>query len=369
MSEYTILTVNPGSTGTKIGLVRGDKVILDLNVDSKPEDFKGCKTFADQLPLREKLILDQLTENHVDLSEIDAVSGRGVGIHSCVGGTYLIDDLAVEHSIQDVEGINHPATMGISLAKNIADKLGKKAYFVNPMSTDELCDCARMTGIRGIYRPSHAHPLNMKEVAIHHSQLQGKRYEECNYVILHMGGGTSIAAHQKGKAIDQTRIGDGQGPISPNRAGDFCFGDVITLAKERNLTLDEIRDLCSRKGGFVDLLGTDDMRKIRGEMIPSGNKFAQLCVNAMEYTMVKWAGQMAAVLKGNVDAILLTGGLAYDKELVEQLTEDLKWIAPVYAYPGSFETEALASGVIRVLTGQEEVKHYTGRPVFTGFDM
>lgn len=367
MKEYTILTVNPGSTGTKIGVVKGETVILDLNVDTRPGEFEGCASFGEQAPAREKRIMEILAENGIDITTIDAVSGRGVGVHSCAGGTYLIDELAYDHAYNDAAGIHHAATLGIVLAKNIADKLGKPAYFVNPMSTDELCDEARMTGVKGLYRPSHAHPLNMKQVAIHHSKQMGKRYEDCNYVIMHMGGGTSIGAHRKGKAIDQTRIGDGQGPISPNRAGDLCIDDVMTLMK-RGMTIQEVNMLAARKGGLISLTGTDDVRKIRSELIPAGNRMAKLALDAMEYTMVKWASMMAGALKGKVDAILMTGGLADDKELVAQLTEDLSWIAPVYVYPGSFETEALAAGAARVLSGEEEVKHYTGKPVWDGFD-
>ncbi len=367
MKEYTVLTVNPGSTGTKIGVMKGEEVILDLNVDTLPGEFDGCATFGEQAPIREKKIMAMLEENGIDVSAIDAVSGRGVGVHSCAGGTYLIDDLAYDHAYNDAAQIHHAATLGIVLAKNIADKLGKPAYFVNPMSTDELCDEARMTGVKGLYRPSHAHPLNMKQVAIHHSELMGKRYEDCNYVIMHMGGGTSIGAHCKGKAIDQTRIGDGQGPISPNRAGDLCIDDVMTLMK-KGMSIEEINMLAARKGGLISLTGTDDVRKIRSELIPAGDKMAKLALDAMEYTMVKWAAMMAGALKGKVDAILMTGGLANDKELVAQLTEDLSWIAPVYVYPGSYETQALAAGAIRVLSGAEEVKRYTGAPVWDGFD-
>lgn len=365
--SYTILTVNPGSTSTKIGLVKDEKIVLDLNVDTDPAEFAGCATIGEQAPIREKKIMEVLAEAGVDLTEVDAVSGRGVGVHSCEGGTYLIDDLAYDHAYNDAAGINHVATLGIVLAKQIADKLGKPAFFVNPISTDELCDVARMTGVKGLYRPSRAHPLNMKQVAIQHSKLQGKRYEDCNYVIMHMGGGISIGAHRKGKAIDQTRIGDGQGPISPNRTGDLCNADILTLQK-KGLSMAEIKMLCSRKGGLVDLCGTDDVRKIRGELIPAGNKMAELALEAMEYTIVKWAAMMAGALKGEVDAILMTGGLAYDKVLVEQLKRDLSWIAPIYVYPGSFETEALAAGAVRVLSGEEEAKRYLGKPVWDGFD-
>lgn len=367
MKEYTILTVNPGSSSTKLGLVKGGKIILDINVDNQPGEFDGCATFADQVPQREKKIFDMLANEGVDLNSIDAVSGRGVGVHSCTGGTYYINDLAYEHALNDVEGIRHPATLGIVLAYRLGKQLDKPAFFVNPMNVDELCDEARLIGVKGIYRPARSHPLNMKQVAINHSKLQGTRYEDCNYVILHMGGGISVGAHCHGKAIDGTRSGDGQGPLAPNRAGELCAGDVFTLL-DNGIPLDQVKKLCSGNGGFKDLLGTDDMRKIKGEMIPAGNKLAKLAVDTMEYHLVKWAAMMAGALRGQVDAVLLTGGLANDKELVAQLTEDLSWIAPVYVYPGSFETEALGAGVERVLTGEEEAKVYTGKPVWDGFE-
>ena len=366
MKEYTVLTINPGSTGTKVGLVIGDQIVLDLNVDTQPGEFEGFTTYGEQAPVRKEKIMQMLKANDVDLKSIDAVSGRGVGVYSCVGGTYNIDELAYEHALNDVAGIHHAATLGIVLAKMIADELGVPAYFVDPMSTDELSDLARLTGIKGLYRVSRAHPLNMKQVAIHHSELMGKRYEDCNYVIMHLGGGSSIGAHEKGKAIDQTRIGDGQGPISPNRAGDICAADVIQLIQEDGKSLDEVKELIARKGGLLSLCGTDDVRKVK-KMIADGDKAAKLAYEAMEYNMMKWAAMMAGVLKGQVDAILVTGGLAHDEDLTAMLKADLEWIAPVYVYPGSFETEALASGAIRVLSGAETAKQYTGKPVWEGF--
>ena len=366
MKEYTVLTINPGSTSNKIGIMKGSRVILDTDAKTDPDDFKGCASYADQVSIREKQIYAILEENHIDLKSIDAVSGRGVGIYSCEGGTYRINQIAYEHALHDQAGINHPATLGIVLAKNIGDRLGVPSFFVNPMCVDELCDEARITGVRGIYRTSRAHPLNMKQTAIHHSELHHVRYEDCNYIVIHMGGAISVAAHRHGKAIDQTRITDGQGPISPNRTGDICFADVKAMS-ENGKTLEEIRRLCTRSGGLIELCGTDDVKKIRSEMIPAGDRFAELALSAMEYTIVKWAGAMAGVLKGKTDAILITGGLANDEVLVQQLKDDLSWIAPVYVYPGSFETEALAEGAVRVLSGQEECRQYSGYPVFEGF--
>ena len=363
--EYTVLTINPGSTSNKIGIMRGNHIILDIDEKTDPSDFAGCGSFCEQAPIREKQIYAILKKHDIDLNTIDAVAGRGVGIYSCEGGTYKINQIAYEHALKDVAGINHPATLGIVLAGNIGRHLHIPAYFVNPMSVDELCDEARITGVKGIYRTSRAHPLNMKQIAIKHSEAVGRKYTDSNYIVIHMGGGISVAAHKKGKAIDQTRITDGQGPISPNRTGDICFADIRTMS-QNGKTLDEIRTLCTKRGGLIELCGTDDVREIR-EQIKNGDKFAELALNAMEYTIVKWAGAMAGVLRGEIDAILITGGLANDPILVEQLLRDLSWIAPVYLYPGSRETEALAEGVMRVMNGEEECRVYSGHPVFEGF--
>ena len=333
MKEFTVLTINPGSSSTKMGVVKGDKVIVNREVDHHKEDFAECKTFADQEPVRMEMICKALEEEGIALSDLDAVSGRGVGLYPCAGGTYKIDELAYEHA--------------------------------NPMPTDELCDMARVTGIPGIYRPAKSHPLNQKQVAIHHSELMGKKYEDCNYIILHLGGGTSITAHEKGKMIDGNRAGDGQGPISPNRSGDLCVDDVIKCIK-KGISPDEAKDYASSKGGLLAWCGTDDLREVKA-MIANGNKKAELVYNTMIYSMGKWTAMMAGALKGKVDAILLTGGMARDTELCDKLAEYISWIAPIYNYAGSFETEALGFGAIRVLKGDEEAKIYTGKPVWNGF--
>lgn len=366
MAEFTILTINPGSTGTKTGLVVDGRVVLDLNVEILPGEFDGCTTFADQAPLRLKRVLEALAKEGVDLGSIDAVSGRAVGIHACTGGTYRITDLAYEHAVRDVGGVHHPASLGIIIAYQLGRKLARPAFFVNPVNTDELSNEARMTGVKGLYRQARTHMLNQKQVAVHHSTLHGTRYEDANYVILHMGGGVSITAHSRGKAVDGTRVGDGQGPISPNRAGDLCVADVFALL-DRGMSREEITALANTTGGLLDLTGTEDLRRIVGELIPAGDRRAQLAWDAMEYTMVKWTAMMAGALRGKVDAILVTGGMAHDRDLVRRLTEDCSWIAPVYVYAGSFETEALAAGAERVLAGEEEAKDYTGRPVWSGF--
>ena len=365
MKEYTVLTINPGSASTKMGVVRGDKVILNKEVDHHKEDFADCATFADQEPIRTEMILKALKDEGIELSEIDAVSGRGVGLYACAGGTYKIDDLVFEHAKNDVAGIHHPATLGIVISYKLGKQLGIPAFYVNPMPTDELCDEARVTGIPGIYRTARSHPLNQKQVAIHHSEKMGVKYEDSNYVILHLGGGTSITAHCHGKMIDTNRAGDGQGPMSPNRSGDICIDDVMNCIK-KGMTVEEVNEYASNKGGLLAWCGTDDLRQVK-EMIANGDKKAELAYNAMIYSMGKWTAMMAGAMKGKVDAILLTGGMAKDMELCEKLSEYISWIAPIYNYAGSFETEALGFGAVRVLKGEEEAKTYTGKPVWDGF--
>lgn len=366
MKEYTVLTINPGSSSTKIGLVKGDKVLLDKEIDHHKEDFADCKTFADQEPVRTAMVLDTLKEEGISVDELDAISGRGVGLYPCAGGTYKIDGLVYDHAVKDVAGIHHPATLGIIICYKLSQKLGIPAFFVNPMPTDELCDEARVTGIPGIYRPAKAHPLNQKQVAIHHSEKMGVKYEESNYVILHLGGGTSITAHCHGRMIDGNRAGDGQGPMSPNRSGDICIGDVRNCIR-KGMTVEDVWDYASGKGGLLAWCGTDDLREVK-QLIAKGDKKAKLAYDAMIYGMGKWTAMMAGAMKGKVDAILLTGGMAKDKKLCKQLEDYVSWIAPVYVYAGSFETEALGFGALRVLTGREEAKTYTGKPVWDGFE-
>ena len=356
---HTILTINPGMTGTKIGVVKNGEVILDLNVLNEEADFSDCASFADQAPFREKLILEKLKENGIDIHEIDAISGRGGGQLPCEGGTYQVTDLVYDHASRDLQKINHPTILGSVIGYRMSKEFGIPAFFVDPNNTDELCDEARVTGVKGLYRRARSHMLNQRQVAINHSKKMGREYKESNYVVVMMGSGISINAHCHGRVIDGTRAGDGQAPISPTRTGDLCAADVFTLL-ERGKSLDEIYNLMSKCGGFDDLLGTHDLKKVSDELVPSGDRKAKLAWDAMEYGFVKWIATMAGALKGKVDGILLTGGLAYDKSLTDRIREDTQWIAPVYVYPGSFETEALAAGAERVLSGEETAKVYRG---------
>ena len=221
-----------------------------------------------------------------------------------------------------------------------------------------------MTGIRGVYRNVHLHALNLKETAIRHAKTMGRRYEDCDFIVCHIGGGISISAHQHGRMIDGYDIVGGEGPMTPTRAGAVPVVAVLDYLKDHDSA--ETRRLCQRSGGFADLLGTSDALEVcrRAE---EGDEAAARAWSAMEYQIVKYIGSMATVLHGDVDGILLGGGMVHNQGLVAYVRDSCGWIAPVTAYPGEFELEAMAAGAIRALSGEEEVKRYSGKPVFSGF--
>ncbi|MBR3693001.1 MAG: butyrate kinase [Erysipelotrichales bacterium] len=365
MKEYKIFTVNPGSTSTKIGLFEGDKCVFSVNVAHDAEVLKQYASISDQFPYRKETINAFLIENNIDLSEVDAFVGRGGSILAVEGGVYLINQILFDHARDAANGVQHPAQLGPQIAKEYADKYGKPAFVVNPPDTDELCDLARMTGIKGVYRSVHMHALNLKETAIRHAYSMGKKYEECNFIVCHIGGGISISAHLKGRMCDGNDIVGGEGPLAPTRCGSIPVAEFLRYAKD--IEPGELKKLCTRTGGFVNHLGTSDAKEVERRAM-EGDKEAERVWNVMIYQINKCIGSMAAVLHGEVDGILLGGGMVRSKDLVEKITEACGWIAPVYAYPGEFELEAMASGAIRVLRGEEEAKIYQGVACWNGFD-
>ena len=360
-----ILTVNPGSTSTKIALFENGEKVFGANVSHDAEVLKQFVTQEEQLPYRMETIRNILEENHVDLSGLDACVGRGGGILACEGGVYEVTDLVLEHSLHAANGVIHPAGLGPSIANEFAREHGVKAYAVNPPDVDELQDVARITGIKGVYRNVHLHALNLKETAIRHAASQGKRYEDGNYIVCHIGGGVSVSAHKKGRMIDGYDIVGGEGPMAPTRSGAVPVSEFIDYAEGKDKK--ELKALTTKTGGFVSHLGTSDAIEVN-EMIASGNKYAALVWEAFIYQIEKGIGAMAAVLHGQVDGILLGGGIVHNESLVQKITEACSFIAPVYAYPGEFEMEAMAAGAERVLKGEETPKVYTGVKVFQGFE-
>lgn len=364
MSDYKVFTVNPGSTSTKIALFQGEKKLFSANVSHDAGTLSQYKTLSEQLQYRQSMIEQLLEENQVELDGIDACVGRGGGLLAMEGGTYEIDDLVLDHSIHAENGVVHPACLGPSIAYEFAEKYHAKAFTVNPPDVDELQDLARMTGIKGVYRGVHLHALNLKETAIRHAESTGKRYEECNYIVCHIGGGISISAHRAGKMVDGFDIVGGEGPMAPTRCGSIAVSDLLKYASDKDMKA--VKQLCTRSGGFVSHLGISDAIEIT-ERAANGDQYAGLLWNTMIYQIEKCIGAMAAVLHGKVDGILLGGGMVHNQDLVDQISETCGWIAPVSAYPGEFEMEAMAAGASRVLGGKERVKKYSGECCFKGF--
>lgn len=365
MGEYKILTVNPGSTSTKIAVFKGTDTIFAANVSHAAADLAMFKEVSDQLDFRLNTIREKLEYAKVDLSDLDAVVGRGGGVMSVEGGVYEVNDIMYDHAKRGANGVQHPAQLGPQIARKFAEEYGCKAFMVNPPDTDEAIPYARMTGLKGVLHKTHAHALNQKETAIVHSNLMGVKYEDMNYIVCHVGGGTSITAHRKGRMIDSNDIVGGDGPMTPTRCGSIAAADLIDYIFDNNLDRKTAKNLTTKTGGFVDLLGTSDAVEVR-ERIAKGDEFAKLVYESMKYQIVKQIGAMAAALKGDVDAILMGGGMVHDEGLVNTVKEACSFIAPVYAYPGEFEMEAMASGATRVLDGVEKLKVYTGE---VNFDM
>lgn len=363
---WRVLVINPGSTSTKVGVFDGERAVFTVNVAHDASELAAFADVSEQLPYRVGLIERALEENGVDLEGIDAFVGRGGGLLPLPGGTYRVDGVLLDHARRGANGVQHPAQLGPQIAWDFASRTGKDAFVVNPPDTDELCDLARMTGVSGVYRNVHLHALNLKETAIRHAASLGRAYEDCSFVVCHIGGGISVSAHDHGKMVDGCDIVGGEGPMAPTRCGALPVSGVLDYIDAGHST-SEVRALCMKTGGFVDLLGTSDALEVSNRAA-AGDAACHRAWEAMIYQVCKCIGEMACVLEGHVDGILLGGGMVYNEGLVATIERRCSWIAPVSAYPGEFELEAMAAGARRVLDGTEEPRVYTGVPVFTGFD-
>jgi butyrate kinase len=365
MNNYKIFTINPGSTSTKIGLFEGETSIFVENVSHDAEKLKEFANISEQLSYRRDTINDLLEKSNIKLNDVDAFVGRGGGLMAVEGGVYNVGDILLDHAKRGANGVQHPAQLGSQLAAEFAQQYGKVAFVVNPPDTDELCDLARITGIKGVYRNVHLHALNLKETAIRHAASMGKKYEDCNFIVCHIGGGISVSAHMHGKMIDGNDIVGGEGPMAPTRCGAVPVVEALRYAKGKDIK--DVFALCTKTGGFVSHLDTADAKEV-SKHAEAGDKAAVRVWDAMIYQIAKHIGAMSTVLKGNVDGILLGGGMVHNKDLVAKITEACDWIAAVTAYPGEFELEAMAAGAIRVLDGEETAKEYTGIPRWNGFE-
>ena len=353
---YKLLIINPGSTSTKIGVFEDEKELFEETLRHTNEELKQYDTIFDQFQFRKDVILNVLKEKNFDIKTLSAVVGRGGMLKPIEGGTYAVNDAMLEDLKVGVQG-PHASNLGGILAKSIGDEVGVPSYIVDPVVTDELADVARMSGTPDIPRVSKFHALNQKAVAKRYGKESGKGYENLNLVVVHMGGGVSVGAHNHGKVVDVNNALDGDGPFSPERAGSVPAGDLIKLCFSGKYTESEVYSKIVGKGGFVAYLNTNDVKGTIDKM-EEGDKACTEVYNAFVYQIAKAVGEMSAALSGKVDQIILTGGVAYSPVLVPDLKSRIDWIAPVTVYPGEDELLALAQGAIRVLNGEEEAKVY-----------
>ena len=262
-------------------------------------------------------------------------------------------------------GSEHPAKLGVMLAWEFAKEYGRNAYTLNPTNTEEFCDYARLTGIKGIYRYSHSHVLNQKAVAEYHARKLGKAYQDCRFIVAHIDGGITVSAHEHGRMVDGNMGADGEGPFSPTRIGSVPLPALLDYIEAHSI--EDVRRMLTRSGGFVSYFGTSDSDEIHRRM-EEGDRAAELVWNTMIYRICKLIGEMSTVLCGRVDAILLTGGLLRFQDLIDGIEERCGWIAPVSVYPGEMEQDALALPVLKALREQTPVLTYSGKPVWDGFD-
>lgn len=356
MKEFMILAINPGSTSTKIALYKNEEQVMEKVLRHSNEEIGAFNKVSDQFEFRKKVIEDAVTEAGYKLSELSAVVGRGGLLRPIAGGTYEVNGDMIADLRAGVSG-EHASNLGGIIAKEIADGAGGPSFIVDPVVVDEMIEVARISGMPEIERKSIFHALNQKATARRVATELGKAYEEVNVIVAHLGGGVSVGAHEKGRVVDVNNALDGEGPFSPERAGGLPVGDLAKMCFSGKYTLEEMKKKLKGSGGIVAYLNTNDARDVE-KMIDEGDQQAAIVYEAMAYQVAKEIGACSTVLKGKVDAIVLTGGIAYSKMMTTWIADRVGFIAPVKIYGGEDEMSALALGALRVLRGEESAKKY-----------
>jgi len=353
---YRVLAINPGSTSTKIALFENKNCKTERVIRHKAGELEKYSAVSEQKDFRMTYIENFFTEEQIDPSELDAVVGRGGLLRPIESGTYLIN----EKMLKDLAGKTanrHASALGGIIAAEIGKKYKIPAYTVDPVVVDEMETITKLSGIPGIERRSAFHALNAKAVARNCAGSLGMKYEDGRFIVAHMGGGISVGAHRYGRVIDVNDALYGEGPFSPERSGGVPLCQLVEMCYSGHYTKDEMLALIMKQGGMLAYLGTNDLKEVE-EMIRNGDEFAALVMDTMAYQVSKEIGAMTAVLEGRVDAIILTGGLAYSTRFTGAIKQRVDQIAPVITWPGEDEMLALAEGVLRVLRGIEKAAEY-----------
>lgn len=352
---FKILAINPGSTSTKVALYDEERPSLDLTLRHTAEQIARYTNIIDQLGWRREMILTALSEHGFDIMQLSAVIGRGGLVRPIPAGVYEVNE-AMRRDLTNAT-MEHASNLGGLLAAEIAAMAGVKAYIADPVVVDEMEDVARLSGHPDCPRKSIFHALNQKATARLHCDRIGIVYEKANLVVAHLGGGISVAAHKQGRVVDVNNALDGDGPFAPDRAGSIPSSELIKICFSGQYTKEELLKFISSKGGLVAYLGTNSVIQVM-ERIAEGDQRARKVLDAMCYNVVKQIGAMAAALSGSVQAIVLTGGIAYNEPVVEYIRERCSFIAPVTVYPGENELEALVTNALVVLRGVITPKVY-----------
>jgi len=357
MENILILAINPGSTSTKIALFKNKEQIFTKNIKHSNEELAPFKKITDQFEFRKDVIHKVLNDEGICIDNIHIVMGRGGLVRPIPSGVYAINERMKADLIDSPIG-EHASNLGGLIADFIAHELpNAKAYIANPVVVDEMEDVARIAGHPAFQRRSVFHALNQKATARSHAESQNKQYEELNLIVAHLGGGISVGAHKKGMVIDVNHAIGGEGPFSPERSGNLPIIDLVNLCFSGKLTHEEVKKMLIGKGGLSAYLNTNSAYDVE-QMVSKGDKKATLIYDAMAYQVSKAIGEMAAVLEGDIDGILITGGVAYDKWFCERIRMRVHSFAPIFIYPGENEMEALAMNGYRVIRGETEVKEY-----------
>ncbi len=350
------LIINPGSTSTKIGVFEDETLLFEETLRHSTEEIARYASIVDQKDFRKQIILNLLQEKNFDMHSLQMIVGRGGMLKPIPGGTYAISDELLEDLKIGKQG-QHASNLGGILAREIGDSIGVPSYIVDPVVVDELIPISRYSGVPELPRTSVFHALNQKAVAKRFAKEKGVAYDSLNLIVVHMGGGVSVGAHEKGKVIDVFNALDGDGAFSPERAGAVPSGALIKMCFSGKYTQQEVYKKIVGNGGFNAYVGTNDMREVE-KMIENGDTRAAEIRAAFIMQVSKNIGSMACVLNGKVDQIIITGGIAYNKNVVAGITERVGFIAPITAYPGEDELLALVQGGLRVLNGEEKALAY-----------
>lgn len=357
MEIIRIIAINPGSTSTKIAVFQNKEPIFIKNIKHSAEDLDKFDKISDQFQFRKEVIINELNKAEISEDNVLAVVGRGGLVKPIESGTYLVNKRMI-HDLKNSPMGEHASNLGGLIADDIAKSLPyAKAYISNPVVVDELCDLARISGHPLFKRKSIFHALNQKAVARQHAKSIMKKYEDLNLIVVHLGGGITVGAHCKGRVIDVNQGLDGEGPYSPERSGTLPVGDLVKLCFSKKYTEKEIKKMITGKGGLIAYVGTNNAYEVEQRM-EKGDKEAELYYEAMAFQVSKSIGASAAVLKGDVDGILITGGIAHDKWFVNKMIERIYKFGPVHVYPGEDEMQALAMNAYMVLTGEIQAKEY-----------